>query len=112
MSTGGAHIITPTHSLSLRLNLRLRQNGTPPPGLRCVGRDNLCVPTRWKRLNGVANGEDCLTAVHGDVWRGSAGQDSPVSGQGEALCWLRPSSQAIHVAGLQHQLLPTAGEER
>lgn len=68
--------------------------------------------TRWKRFSGVANREDCLTAVHGDVWRRSAGQDSPVSGQGEALCWLRPSSQAIHVTGLQHQLLPTAGEER
>lgn len=53
-----------------------------------------------------------LVSVHSDVWRGSAGQDGPVFGQGEALCWLCPSSQAIHVTGLQHQLLPTAGEER
>lgn len=60
----------------------------------------------------VANTGGRLAAVHGDMWRGSAGQDGTVSGQGSALCWLRPSSQAINVTGMQHQLLPTAGEER
>lgn len=46
VSTGGANITTSIRnlSLSLHLNLRLRQNGTRPPGLRCVGQDNLYVP--------------------------------------------------------------------
>lgn len=52
MSTGGAHITTPIHSLSLshHLNLQLRQNGTRPLGLRCVGPDTLNVPLNGRCL--------------------------------------------------------------
>lgn len=77
----------------------------------CWAGQPLCS-SGWKMFNVVTNTEGRLATVHSDVWRGSAGQDGSVSGQGNALCWLRLSSQAISVTGLQHQLLPTAGEER
>lgn len=53
-----------------------------------------------------------FSAVHSDMWRRSSGQDSPVSDPREALSWLFSPSQTCHVPGLQHQLLPTAREER
>lgn len=50
--------------------------------------------------------------VYSDMWRRSAGQDSPVSCPGKTLFRLCSPSKTLNVPGMQHQLLPTAWEER
>lgn len=71
MSAGGARIITPIRNLSLRLNLRLRQNGTHPPGLRCIGQGNRCVRLDGRRsmpsLTGRIVSLQCTVTCGGGV---------------------------------------------